>query len=106
MFGWNRDRNMSMIRHQMPFYHLAFFLRRQVSEYLSQVFPQFFKYSLFAILQNPHDVILAFLHCNRKWPVIKPRQHVIFMHSLINLNLQGIVPENLGVYTLFGRQGV
>ncbi len=29
-------------------------------KYLSQVFPEVFKYSLFSILRNPYDVILAF----------------------------------------------
>ena len=60
MFGWDGDQNVNMIGHQMPFNHLAFFLRCQMSKDLSQVFPEVFKDSLFTILRNSYNAILAF----------------------------------------------
>ena len=66
IIAWQEHANLSMISEctnnceGQPFNHLAFFLLCQISKYLSQVFPEVFKYSLFTILRNPYDVILAF----------------------------------------------
>jgi hypothetical protein len=63
LLGRDGKQNVNMVGHKMPFKNLALFLPCQLSEYLSQMFPEVSKYCLLPILRYPYDVILAFPHC-------------------------------------------
>ena len=59
VFGRNRDAHVYMIRHEMPFYNLAFLLPCSGVEDRSQLTPRLPKNGLSALAWAEHHMLLA-----------------------------------------------
>lgn len=55
----NANADMHVIRHQVPFYYLTFFLFRQLPQYLAEMFADRSKYHLLPPLRDKDNVIFA-----------------------------------------------